>query len=180
MNIFSISSLGNPTIFRLVDFWKPDIEETIYNLRSHIKYGLLSVYEAQNYPEVSWLGVGNILENPHAISVFSSKRGYLKWNHGLFMFTEGLNKVWVITDAPTIENPEKNWSHGLDHLIIDAKNIPLEQRQVTGIIISEINIDCIETINEILEIWKENNLPVYQWDNMKLELMQHLKNTSNL
>lgn len=53
MNIFSISSLGNPTIFRLVDFWKPDIEETIYNLRSHIKYGLLSVYEAQNYPEVS-------------------------------------------------------------------------------------------------------------------------------
>lgn len=36
-----------------------------------------------------------------------------------------------MTDAPTIRNPEGAQCHSLDHLIIDAEEVPIEQRQVT-------------------------------------------------
>lgn len=154
---------GKEVIFRIVDFANTkDIDSGIDNLRSHIAEWILSPYEMSERGMWGW-GHNIIRGNPHLISVYTDKESMkMPWNHGLSQFdTEIWGNIWVIIDAPTIKNPEVRWS-SMDHLVIDAQGVPLEERQVKWIVINKELLKVKWRLSDILDIWWESWLPVYE------------------
>jgi hypothetical protein len=133
-------------------------------LNSHLVYWVLTETERRT-SQIIWWPTINLIPGWNLISVYNLQRDeelnadqafpWLVWFYWV--------KVWIIIDVPIIKNPYSNWED-TDHMVIDGKEVPIEQRKITWILISEKNIWDKEKISEIVNIAQWKSLPIYSMD----------------